>query len=211
MVTLKKKGNEDKGTAPSFQRALKIEAEGVAKPILMRQTVMLYRDDKRVEDIDIYDEITDGSGNIGMYFTVTEDALKHKKASELTPADLVPHVLAENEHIFNPLRINEFKALRKQLDITELVFDKNEKADIPQVTVNMYVYEDVVVADSVLKEVDGVMKKFAKTKYYYNASFVAPEDVANMKYGRRFTNSKNAAHRKELAQLPGVVRYLESC
>lgn len=209
-ITLKYEANEDKGKNARFARAWKITLKDEnIPPIIINDTVFLYDGDKRVENIDIYDAIVNGAGNIGIYFTVKEDAIKNKKADELTPEDLIPHEL-NGQRIWRPAK-QELFALAKQLKVAELDFNDDESIKIPKdFKAAIYVYEDVV-KDKVVKHVKGEIKKFQTIEYFYNASFVKPEDVHNMKYGRAFTTSENAAHRAELRELPGVVRYLESC
>lgn len=209
-ITLKYEANEDKGKNARFARAWKITLKDeTIPPIIINDTVFLYSGDNRETDVDIYDAIVNGAGNIGVYFTVKEDAIKNKKADELTPEDLIPHEL-NGERIWRPAK-QELLALAKQLGVAELDFNDDESIKIPKdFKAAIYVYEDVV-KDKVVKHVEGEIKKFQTIQYYYNASFIKPEDVHNMKYGRAFTTSENAAHRAELRELPGVVRYLESC
>ena len=209
-ITLKYEANEDKGKNARFVRAWKITLKDeTIPPIIINDQVFLYDGDKRVENIDIYDAIVNGAGNIGVYFTVKEDAIKNKKAEELTPEDLIPHEL-NGQRIWRPAK-QELIALAKQLQVAELDFNDDESIKLPKdFKAAIYVYEDVVT-DKIMKQVKDQVKQFQTIEYYYNASFIKPEDIHDMKYGRRFTTSKNAAHRAELETMPGVVRYLESC
>ena len=209
-ITLKYEGNEDKGKNARFVRAYKITLKDeTIPPIIITDQIFLYNGDTRVEGVDIYDAIVNGAGNIGFYFTVKDDAIKNKKAEDLTPEDLIPHEL-NGQRIWRPAK-QELIALAKQLKVAELDFNDDGSIKIPKdFKAAIYVYEDAVM-DKVVKHVNGELKKFQTFEYYYNASFITPEDVYNMKYGRRFTTSENAAHRAELESLPGVTRYLESC
>ena len=208
-VTRKFNGDPDVGKATRFVRAIKAEFVEAEVPIFVNDTMFLYEGDTKV-DIDIYDSITNPSGNIGYYMTIKEAALE-KKVEELDPnEDIEVHVLKEGQRIWRPAT-KEFAALRNAYKVSEFEFDGNTivlPEDAKKIAV--YVYEDVV-KDKVLKNVDGKIKKFQTFQYFYNASFIKPEDVHDMKYGRRFTTSEDSNRRAEIASLPGVQAYLENC
>ena len=211
-IDVKYDGNPDKGTRTHFMKALKItldDSEGDYPPIIINYTMFLFNKAGRDEDTDVYDCVVNGAGTKGIYFTVKEDALE-KKLDELTAEDLEIHKLGDNERIWIPGK-KELAALAKSLGLAEIEFNEDNMAVIPaNVKIPVYVYEDSVMTE-VMKSQKGELKKFAKFEYFYNVSFIAPEDQYDMKYGRRFTTSKSASRREEIEQLPGVVRYLESC
>lgn len=206
-IDIKRIGDPDKGKTTKFLKAFKVETDMDCPAIIIPNQMFLYRGDTKVDDVDVYDAIVDSSGTVGYYFTVKKTALD-KKVNELTAEDIHIHQVTERNRIWIPGR-REMQAVAKTLGKAEIAFEDGE-AVIPEFKTNIFVYEDEIMK-KVKKIKDGKIKTFAKYEYYYNASFIAPEDQYDMKYGRRFTTSENVTRRKEIATLPGVVRYLESC
>lgn len=208
-ITRRFAGDPDAGKATRFVRAIKAEFVEIEVPIFINDTMFLYEGDTKV-DTDIYDSITNPSGTIGYYMTVKETALD-KKADELDPnTDIDVHVIKEGQRIWRPAS-KEFAALTKAYQVSEFEFDgSNIILPIKDMKIAVYVYEDVI-KDKVLKNVGDKVKKFQTFQYFYNASFIKPEDIYDMKYGRAFTTSEDSTRRAEIQTLPGVQAYLENC
>ncbi len=192
---------------PKFMKRLELTLEDEEAPVVINYNMFLYKGDE-MQEVNVFDAIVTAKGDEGCYITVNAKA-NDKKVEELTEKDIEFHELEDNERIWIPGK-KELKALSKQLGLAEIEFDDEGHALIPEQEIVLYVYEDAV-KHKIVKAKKGDVAKYQSIEFFYNASFIAPEDVHDMKYGRVFTTSEDSSHRADIAELPGVVRYLESC
>lgn len=208
-VIVKFAGNPKKGTMPKFTTAYEVNLGDDLPSFKINNQAFLYKDDKRVEDVDIVMAITNGSGDHGVYYTANEAAMD-KSADDLTAEDLTVHELKAGERIFRPAK-KELEAIKDQLRVGTLTFDDEGNIKMRKTRMTVYVYEDVIEEKTKRMNKNDKVAEFVKYVYFYNASFISPEDQPTSKYGRVFTSSKNAQHRKEFAELPGVAKYQAGC